>query len=221
MTDLVERLRIAAKIHRDMSGQSAIASTIEEAADALEAAREDARTGDWVLVPRELPAGAHRHLAYFDMEAVGNGPLDSSSECWAALVEMAGKEVHKLEFSNPVFHAGTNLTVRRGTKWHGREWAALRVGEASLTVRLSTMTHKLVWLDDHWLRDEHDPACRTVSGLVAEMERVYPGFDPYEDVTLVRFDLPGPIPAIDQSRGKVVTAIRAATDTARAADGGG
>lgn len=42
MGDLIERTRLAAKILRDISGQSAMAATVEEAAAALEAAREDA-----------------------------------------------------------------------------------------------------------------------------------------------------------------------------------
>ena len=42
MADLIERTRLAAKILRDIGGQSAMAATVEEAAAALEAAREDA-----------------------------------------------------------------------------------------------------------------------------------------------------------------------------------
>lgn len=46
MDELIERTRLAAKILRDIGGQSAMAATVEEAADALEAAREDAERLD-------------------------------------------------------------------------------------------------------------------------------------------------------------------------------
>ena len=42
MADLIDRTRMAAKILRDIGGQSAMAATVDEAADALEAAGEDA-----------------------------------------------------------------------------------------------------------------------------------------------------------------------------------
>lgn len=42
MDDLIDRTRMAAKILRDIGGQSAMAATVDEAAAALEAAREDA-----------------------------------------------------------------------------------------------------------------------------------------------------------------------------------
>ena len=35
MSDLVERLRIAAQIHREIGGQSSLAATIREAADSV------------------------------------------------------------------------------------------------------------------------------------------------------------------------------------------
>lgn len=40
MSDLVERLEMVAKIHRDMSGQSALEATIREAAAELRRVRE-------------------------------------------------------------------------------------------------------------------------------------------------------------------------------------
>lgn len=44
MVSLIERTRMAAKILRDIGGQSAMTATVDEAADALEAAWEDAAT---------------------------------------------------------------------------------------------------------------------------------------------------------------------------------
>ena len=153
----------------------------------------DARDDEWVLVPRRITGPATDLLANFDMDDVGNNRGDAAEECWAALVEQLSRPAPELKFSNPVFHAGTNLTVRRGTKWHREQWATVQIGDTRLTVRLSCMTHRFAWLTDHWVRDEHDPACRTVAGLLAEMQRVYPGFSEQEEVTLVRFN----VPAID------------------------
>ena len=42
MNGLIERTRLVAKILRDIDGQSAMAATVDEAAAALEAARENA-----------------------------------------------------------------------------------------------------------------------------------------------------------------------------------
>ena len=154
--------------------------------------------GEWVLVPRQLPDDASQVLAYFDMDSVGNNPHDAAGECWGHLIDMAAKVPPELKFSNPVFHAGTNLTVRRGLKWYREQWATVDVWGVKGVVRLSCMSHRFSLLTDHWVRDEHDPACRTVAGLLAEMQRVYPGFSENEEVTLVRFDLPAATPPAPQ-----------------------
>ena len=44
MVSLIERTRMAAKILRDLGGQSVMTEAVDEAADALEAAWEDAAT---------------------------------------------------------------------------------------------------------------------------------------------------------------------------------
>lgn len=95
-----------------------------------------------------------------------------------------------LEFSNPMFHAGTNLTVRRGRKWCGRSFATIIVNGCEINVPITTRTVVFKELTDDMLSYEHDPKCRTVEGLFMEMCRVYKGFKLNEEVTLVSFKLP-------------------------------
>lgn len=96
-----------------------------------------------------------------------------------------------IEFSNPVFKNGVNLTVRRGTKWHGVDRAFIQLSDFIRhgTVALATEVKVFNELTDVDLIDEHDPSCRTVEGLAAEMKRVYPEFEVTDEVTLVKFIL--------------------------------
>lgn len=144
----------------------------------------------WRLVPDVLPREALSFLINFDMESIGNGHSDGADECWAGLLDRIAKAIPRLEFSNPVFHPGTNTTVRRGDKWCREELAVIHVGNVDCIVKLRPITHPFNLLTDHWLRDEHDPSCRTVDGLLTEMQRVYPGFKPTEKVTVINFELP-------------------------------
>lgn len=148
------------------------------------------RDEDFVLMPRSLSPASLERMAHFDFDDVGNSYADAADELWGELIDNEAKDIQSLEFSNPVFHAGNNTTVRRGLKWYGTEYARLALGSETVIVRLSSMTQRFCYLTDHYLRDEHDPSCRTVAGLLAEMKRVYPGFSEYEDVTLVNFTLP-------------------------------
>ena len=73
MSDLIERTRLAAQILRDIGGQSAMAATVDEAADALEAARaeRDATRYRWLrewLDPKAVAALRAYHQA--DMDGV-------------------------------------------------------------------------------------------------------------------------------------------------------
>ena len=98
-----------------------------------------------------------------------------------------------LSFNAPVFNHGRNTTVRRGRKWHAATEARLRLGDASLSppVELHTELKRFSALTDADLRFEHDPACRTVGGLLSMLQRLYPGFDAEEEVTLCHFDFNG------------------------------
>lgn len=148
------------------------------------------RTGEWVLLPRELPSEALSMLANFDMGSVGDSEEDAAVECWAALLKLAASEPRQLEFQNPVFNAGWNTTVRRGRKWSKEGIAKVKIGQSFAVVELRPLTYRFNQLSDHILRHEHDPSCRTVEGLFNEMCRVYPGFQRNEEVTVVDFWLP-------------------------------
>lgn len=93
-------------------------------------------------------------------------------------------------FSSPVFNRGRNTTVRRGRKWHGVAVARLQLGDGSLSapVALQTSLKRFPDLTDDDLGFEHDPACRTVGGLLRMLQRLYPGFAAEEEVTLCHFD---------------------------------
>lgn len=109
------------------------------------------------------------------------------------------REIKLLEFSNPVFKNGVNLTVRRGTKWHMVDMAYVQLGGEHRhgPVILTTEIKKFNELIDVELRDEHDPSCRTVEGLAVEMKRVYPEFEVTDEVTLVKFILNIQAPQLD------------------------
>lgn len=95
-----------------------------------------------------------------------------------------------LTFVLPVFHRGRNTTVRRGHKWHTVAEARLQLGEGSLSlpVELHTELKQFSALTEADLPFEHDPACRTVDGLLLVLQQIYPGFDAEEEVTLCHFD---------------------------------
>lgn len=98
-----------------------------------------------------------------------------------------------LSFNLPRFNRGRNTTVRRGCKWHAVAEARLLLGDGSLSppVKLQAELKKLTTLTDADLRFEHDPACRTVGGLLLVLRRLYPGFSAEEEVTLCHFDFDG------------------------------
>lgn len=95
-----------------------------------------------------------------------------------------------LSFSTPVFNRGRNTTVRRGRKWHQVPEARLRLdnGNLSAPVKLRTELKQFSALTEADLRFEHDPACRTVGGLLRVLQGLYPGFSAEEEVALCHFD---------------------------------
>lgn len=101
------------------------------------------------------------------------------------------RDIKLLEFSNPVFHDGVNVTVRRGTKWLGVHNAYVDLGGKFCTgpVVLHTRAVPFNELTDSDVQNEHDPSCRTVAGLATEMKRVYPEFSESDTVTLATFIL--------------------------------
>ena len=94
-----------------------------------------------------------------------------------------------LEFARATFLAGRNTTVRRGTRWHGVPAARLRLADGGLSppVALETVLRVFRELDEADLRFEHDPACRTPTGLFDELALHHAGFGEDETVRLCHF----------------------------------
>ena len=100
----------------------------------------------------------------------------------------------KIEFVNPIFHEGINTTCRRGDKYGDlRPRGTLALCRSGSSVPVTTATvHSVLYIRFMDIRDqdiqhEHDPHCRYVNGLFAEMQKCYPGFQQDELVTLINF----------------------------------
>lgn len=108
-----------------------------------------------------------------------------------AMLSVEYNNLPQLLFANPIFNDGINLTVRRGDKWFGIKEAALWDLKGNTYGRVNLFTTKQpftqLYGDPKFLKDEHDPACRTYDGLLKGMKEVYEGFDPTEVVTLIWF----------------------------------
>ena len=95
---------------------------------------------------------------------------------------MAGnsKELHRLQFHNPVFKDGMNVTVRKGDKWTHQVLPGSTVvlkktdgddlGEAYIA---GVMYLPLRLIPPAVLKLEHDPKCRNPKGLLAVLRSVY------------------------------------------------
>ncbi|WP_305805896.1 hypothetical protein [Stenotrophomonas sp. YIM B06876] len=96
-----------------------------------------------------------------------------------------------IDYVTPLFNVGQNLTVRRGTEWHGVPEARMQLahGQLSPPRPLQTEVRRFDTLVAADLQHEHDPRCRTPEGLLAELQRIYEGFSAEETVTLVRFTM--------------------------------
>ena len=94
-----------------------------------------------------------------------------------------------LSFSTPVFNRGRNTTVRRGRKWQPVSEARLRLADGSVSAPVALRTELKIFstLSDADLRYEHDPDCRTVAGMLAVLQHLYPGFRADEEVTVCHF----------------------------------
>ncbi len=97
-----------------------------------------------------------------------------------------------LEFANPIFHEGMNLTVRKGIKWRNSDGIVLladtegqEVGMARVHV---TITKKFSAVCDDELKYEHDPFCRTKLGLMEVLAKMYGEITRWDEVTLVFFE---------------------------------
>jgi hypothetical protein len=92
-----------------------------------------------------------------------------------------GAQMHTMEFLNPTFVNGLNLTVRLGDKWKkanpGDSLLLVKTGEADgrpgfvedvIITRFSTLERY-----SELIKLNHDPECRTVMGLINAMKKSY------------------------------------------------
>lgn len=107
---------------------------------------------------------------------------------------------HELLFRNPIFNMGLNVTIRNGDKWRKvniGDKLLLKGVESKNNIIEAEKTGTLVGkallpfhlIPNDLLKYEHDPACRTPAGLLAEMKRVYPDFSYSNVVTVILFTL--------------------------------
>jgi len=101
----------------------------------------------------------------------------------------APETVPVMGFANPVFASGHNTSIRRGTRWLGVGQARLQLahGRLSAPVPLQTRLRRFDQLTAAELACEHDPACRSLPGLLAVMQQHYPGFAAGDQVTVCDF----------------------------------
>lgn len=89
---------------------------------------------------------------------------------------------HDIEFKNPIFHSGLNVTVRSGKKWlkamPGDELQIFKTGEkdwihtAHVVAAVETTAVGLNY-NPFPLQFEHSPGARTFPGLAEEMAAAY------------------------------------------------
>jgi len=103
----------------------------------------------------------------------------------------------KLFFDKPVFHDGTNLTIRRGVKWaskimeHVLAYDAkdeLSGGEPIFNCEIvdqKVMKYEDIPREDFKLM--HDQNCNSYEAMKEEMKRIYGDFNEKEIVTLLYF----------------------------------
>ena len=106
-----------------------------------------------------------------------------------------------LYFKNPVFKVGRNVTCRRGIVWDALPKDNVLVvdrddpfesnGQPKVlyVVSIKTRVFRFSDLLDSDLVDEHEPQCRSVSGLLKVMKNIDADFDEREMITLVAFNL--------------------------------
>jgi hypothetical protein len=102
-------------------------------------------------------------------------------------------DIGVMDFKNPTFHTGFNTTVRRGDKW-----SDLKPGmKLLITLDAAGTTDEVLicrvlltrfgYLHEADVRDEHDPKCRSLTGLHEELCRCYPGFSMQDQIIAITF----------------------------------
>lgn len=97
-------------------------------------------------------------------------------------------------FEHNVHGRGVNVTVRRGKKWsdlrNDEEIRLMQTDGADAAYRarvVVALTMAFAHVPTGVLPYCNDPDCRTLSGLVATMRRLYPDFSPEDEVTVVLY----------------------------------
>ncbi len=101
--------------------------------------------------------------------------------------------MRNLQFLNPVFHAGTNVTVRKGVKWADvrpkdiinlSKTGKKPFGTAEI---VSVFIGAIEMIPHTLLKLEHDPECRDYLGLKSVMINTYGDIKRGEIVTVLEF----------------------------------
>jgi len=104
---------------------------------------------------------------------------------------------HTLEFLNPRWHYGENVTVRLGAQWADKVSVGDYVQIAQTGDVTPIATGKVIdtrlcdfpSITIAELKKEHDPSCRTPDGLVYAMLQAYPDFHLNSTVTVLTFKI--------------------------------
>ena len=104
---------------------------------------------------------------------------------------------HTLEFLNPEWHHGENVTVRLGDKWikkafTGQKVVIVKTGEIKpvaegIITEIRSCFFGSISIGE--LLKEHDPECRTPRGLAYAMLLAYPEFSLNSLVTVITFKI--------------------------------
>jgi len=128
--------------------------------------------------------GASRDSSYLQCYRCGSTEIECYEE------DANENDLKVIHFNKPVFHDGTNCTVRYGYKW-----ADLKIGEEillngdrrAIVKKLLICRFKEIKKED--ILCEHDPKCRTIDGLFDVLSEIYPGFSNNSVVTIIYFEL--------------------------------
>jgi len=106
--------------------------------------------------------------------------------------------MRRMDFREPDFYRGINVTVRRGAKWSerlspGDKIVLYRTGDPEdsndyeVGEVLGFMLIPFLFIPDSILTYEHDSRCDNLLGLSLAMSEAYPDFHTGEIVTVIIF----------------------------------
>jgi hypothetical protein len=95
-----------------------------------------------------------------------------------------------LQFVSDCHHPHTNTTVRLGRKWYDRLTPGTTIGLNSADICARVLRIELTTLgkiSPRVLKYEHDPDCRTISGLRRVLAKYYDNITDTSPVTVVTY----------------------------------